>query len=225
MRRHASFCSVHTDSVVLNITFWLSTRMQKVMCRDGSKISATISQDVSLTSVGGQIGQKKLIASCSFLFAVFKLEEWEWSLVLVCFPTALMVTYIQIWVLYLITLSIFILPFMYVAWHSHHLTTRCALGGRESYLTMYSYAFSSHLSFHSLGLQALATQVRWELSHTTSSYSLPWTHCLPSLWCSRQLPTTSTVYSQAEIPAKKQSTDTTGCYFCFLGWLLLLSQS
>ena len=38
--------------------------------------------------------------------------------------------------------------------------TRCALGGRESYLTMYSYAFSSHLSFHSLGLQALATQVR-----------------------------------------------------------------
>ena len=75
MRRHASFCSVHTDSVVLNITFWLSTRMQKVMCRDGSKISATISQDVSLTSVGGQIGQKKLIASCSFLFAVFKLEE------------------------------------------------------------------------------------------------------------------------------------------------------
>ena len=77
----------------------------------------------------------------------------------------------------------------------------------------------------SIGLQALATQVHWELSPTTSSYSLPWIHCLPSLWCSRQLPTTSTVYSQVETPARKQSTDMTACYFCFLDCLSLLSQS
>ena len=147
---------------------------------------------------------------------------------LVFFPAAsLLVTCLQSWTLYLVT-HIYLLRCLcmlhdlltIILWHFRWPSGSDYL---QNYLTMYCYAFLP-LLFYSLGLQALATQVRWELSPTTSSYSLPWIHCLPSLWCFRQLPTISTVYSQAETPVRKQSTDTTGCYFCFLGCLLLLSQ-